>query len=234
MQLVQYHDLTKIKYKNAWDYQRNLQQKLLHKKLNISEKSQQSVLHHLLICEHNPVYTLGKSGDISNLIIDQRQMQTDGLEFFEINRGGDITFHGPGQLTIYPIFDLECFYEDVHKYVRNLEEVVIRTLASFNIVGVRNKGFTGVWIEDSIRSEKRKICALGVHISRWVSLHGLGFNVNTELKYFENMIPCGINEDGRSVTSMEKELGKKMDLGKVKEELLKNFITIFNLEILEL
>ena len=231
MQLVQYHDLGKISYKDAWDYQTIVHQKLLHKKLKFSGKDHKRQLHHLMICEHNPVYTLGKSGSIDNLLWNNTELDEKGIEYYPINRGGDITYHGPGQLTVYPIFDLEMFYRDVHRYVRELEEVVIRLLRDFEIEGKRNESYTGVWVETE-ENIKKKVCAIGVHISKWVSLHGLALNVDTNLKNFKGIIPCGINEEGREVTSMSELLNKKIELEEVKRKLKSHFKDVFTLNFI--
>lgn len=209
-------------YQEVWDFQKHLQQKLIaDKRANTIGRP-----NYLLLCEHAPVYTLGKSGKIDHLKLNEEQLQTGQMEFFKINRGGDITFHGPGQITGYPIFDLDHFYHDLHRYVRDLEEVVIRTLSDFGIIGGRIDDFTGVWIDmDSPR--KRKICAIGVHMSRWVSMHGFALNVNTDLQYFNNIIPCGIVDDDKSVTSISKELGKNVVPMEVKPILKKHFADVF-------
>jgi len=234
MQLVQYHDLGHISYQTAWDYQTIVQQKLLHNKLKFRQQGQKKTLHHLIICEHNPVYTLGKSGSMDNLLLSKEELVSGAIEFYPINRGGDITYHGPGQLTVYPIFDLECFKRDVHFYVRNIEQVVINTLAHFDIQGQRIKEFTGVWVDEAESSSKRKLCAIGIHLSRWVSLHGLALNVNTDLNYFDKIIPCGIDEQDKSVSSIQHELKKKIEISNVKQYLLDEFANIFELEYLKI
>ena len=187
--------------------------------------------HSILFCEHAHVYTLGKSGSEDHLLISPERREEQQIEYFKINRGGDITYHGPGQLTVYPIFDLDEFYHDLHKYVRDLEEVVILMLATYGIVGYREPDFTGVWIGPNDQFPlKRKICAIGVHMSRWVSLHGLALNVNTDLDMFDNIIPCGIQEEDKEVTSIERELGKKVDLQDAKLRLKSTFATVFGFE----
>lgn len=187
--------------------------------------------HSILFCEHSHVYTLGKSGSEDHLLISEERRSQESIEYFKINRGGDITYHGPGQLTVYPILDLDEFYHDLHKYVRDLEEVVIRMLSSYGIVGYREPDYTGVWIAaNDIHPRKRKICAIGVHMSRWVSLHGLALNVNTDLEMFNNIVPCGIQEDDKEVTSIERELGKKIDLQEVKYRLKATFAEVFGYE----
>ncbi|MFZ1705728.1 MAG: lipoyl(octanoyl) transferase LipB [Saprospiraceae bacterium] len=221
-------------YEEVWDYQTSLHQSLIDIKRGLTGhiKSEEiKVVHHLLLCQHNPVYTLGKSGSTSNLLSGEEVLKAQGVEFFKINRGGDITYHGPGQITGYPIFDLDYFYTDVHRYVRELEEVIIQVLKEYKIKGVRIPKYTGVWIEDNVvEGSFRKICAIGVHLSRWVTLHGFAFNVNTELSYFNQIIPCGIQENHLTVTSLENELGKKVDLKEVEEWLKLKFERIFNIE----
>jgi len=219
--IVNVQDLGRISYKQAWDYQTELQQEIIKQKRAGNEK----VENHLLFCEHNPVYTLGKSGSPDHLLMDIDK-QTE-FEYFKINRGGDITYHGPGQLTVYPIFDLEQFFTDVHRYVRSLEEVVIRTIDAFGIKGKRVEGFTGVWIDEEGMTVERKICAIGVHLSRWVSLHGLALNVNTDLSHFNHIVPCGIQEEGKDVTSMQHELQSPLVMDQVKQIIQKEFSTLF-------
>ncbi len=252
-QKVIYQNLGRISYSEAWDYQSQLQKQLIEKKLNARklqdsppaellgfkptetdstalEKSAFEQKHYLLFCEHNPVYTLGKSGSIDHLLLDEMGLAERGIEFFKINRGGDITYHGPGQITGYPIFDLDCFFTDVHKYVRYLEEAIIRTLADYGLEGMRIKEFTGVWLEGQGDKPKRKICAIGVHLSRWVTLHGFAFNVNTDLNYFKNIIPCGIEDEDKTVTSLAVELGKQIDVEEVKDKLKGHFAQLFGFE----
>jgi lipoyl(octanoyl) transferase len=187
---------------------------------------QPSTVNYLLLVEHPPVYTLGKSGHIENMLINDEEMKLNGIEFFKINRGGDITFHGPGQIVGYPILDLEKFYTDIGRYLRELEEVIILTLAEYGIKGERSKGETGVWIEPGIAGKERKICAMGVRCSRWITMHGFAFNINTDLSYFNNIIPCGIQD--KQVTSLEKELGRKINMEEVKEIMKKNFEKVFD------
>ena len=213
--LVKYNDLGKISYHDAWSLQTKVHKSLVERKRS-NTYSPSSSLHQLIICEHNPVYTLGKSGKKDHLLISDEDIIKEGFEFTKINRGGDITYHGPGQLTVYPIFDMESFFRDVHKYVRYLEEINIRVLAHYGLEGIRVEGFTGVWLEATANRPERKICAIGVHFSRWVSLHGFALNVNTDLSHFENIIPCGIVEDNKSVTSLQKELDRTIDLEEVK------------------
>ncbi len=231
---VHFEDLGLIDYKKAWDYQQELNKKLIERKRSY-EKEHGSLenyvgQHYLLICEHPPVFTLGKSGSASHLLLNETGLEKENISYYKINRGGDITYHGPGQLVVYPIFDLECFFRDVHKYVRSLEEVVIRTIKEYNLEGIRESGYTGVWLEKGENSEKHKICAIGVHLSRWVSLHGLAFNVNTQLEHFQHIIPCGIVDNNRMVTSLSKELGKKQEMELVKLKIKAHFATIFGFD----
>lgn len=186
--------------------------------------------HHLLFCEHPPVYTLGKSGDLSNVLLGESELAEKNIEFFRTNRGGDITFHGPGQIVGYPIFDLEKFTTDIGVYLRNIEEVMIRVLALYGLKGARSAGETGVWLDPDVKGKERKICAIGVRCSRWITMHGFALNVNTGLDYFSNIIPCGIPD--KQVTSLSKELGAVQDLGKVRAQLLSAFQDVFQIEIL--
>lgn len=186
--------------------------------------------HYLLFTEHPPVYTLGKSGNKNNVLMSDEELAANNISFFHINRGGDITFHGPGQIVGYPILDLEKFYTDIGRYLRNLEEVIILTLAEYGLKGDRSKGETGVWLDPNIPGMERKICAIGVRCSRWVTMHGFAFNVNTDLSYFNNIIPCGITN--KQVTSLSKELGRELDISEVKEKVKRNFEKIFEAEII--
>jgi lipoyl(octanoyl) transferase len=222
---VRFCNLGLIDYKEAWDLQEVLFNESIQKKIRIrnGEEDLQTV-NHLLFCEHPHVYTLGKSGSESNLLLNEIGLTENEATFYKINRGGDITYHGPGQLVAYPIFDLDYFFTDIHKYMRYLEEAVIQTLAHFGIWGGRVEGLTGVWIEgDSPRA--RKICAMGVKSSRWVTMHGIGFNVNADLSYFSHIIPCGI--DDKAVTSMQQELGYTLSMVEVssvlKQQLAEQF-----------
>jgi lipoyl(octanoyl) transferase len=187
--------------------------------------------HYLLFVEHPPVYTLGKSGKIEHVLINEEQRQQQGIEFFHTNRGGDITFHGPQQIVGYPIFDLEKFYTDIGRYLRELEEVIILTLEDYGIIAGRSPGETGVWIDATIKGKERKICAMGVRCSRWVTMHGFALNVNTDLNYFNHIIPCGIAD--KKVTSIKQELGMEVDIDEVKTKLKKNFSRVFNVSIEE-
>lgn len=229
MEKVIVKDLGKIGYQKAWDYQHELHAVLVAaKRANREISNPHSQQHHFLFCDHPPVYTLGKSGSKENLLLSDEEIQQKSIEFFKINRGGDITYHGPGQIVGYPIFDLDCFFTDVHKYVRYIEEAIILMLADFGIEGKRIKGYTGVWLDETKDLKKRKICAIGVHLSRWVTMHGFALNVNTDLTYFSHIIPCGIEDNDKEVTSMAKELGKEVDEQKVKERIVHYFAKLFN------
>lgn len=212
--LVHFQDLGLIDYKEAWDLQEKLFGETIALKIaRRNETSIDETQNYLLFCEHPHVYTLGKSGSEDHLLLDEAGLKQENAVFYKINRGGDITYHGPGQLVAYPIFDLDHFFTDIHKYMRYLEEAVIRTLAHYGIKGDRYSGFTGVWI-DPDGPNARKICAMGVKSSRWVTMHGIGFNVNSNLSYFSHIVPCGI--DDKAVTSMEHELGRPVDMDEVK------------------
>ncbi len=230
---VAFRDLGTIDYKKAWDIQEYFFSKAVAAKLKnraSPEVLREQASHILFFCEHPHVYTLGKSGSEKHLLINEQTLSSRGATFYRINRGGDITYHGPGQLVGYPIFDLDYFFTDIHKYMRLLEEVIIRTLDEYLIKAGRIKGLTGVWLDpDSPRA--RKICAFGIRCSRWVTMHGFSFNVNTDLSYFRDIIPCGIAD--KSVTSLSKELGTTVDIGEVKSKLKKYFSEIFEIEIVE-
>lgn len=237
-QIVRYQDLKNIRYQEAWDYQTRLHKELVDRKLanRQREKTGQPIdpqRHYLLFCEHPPVYTLGKSGSVDHLLLNEEQLEGAGFEFFKINRGGDITYHGPGQIVGYPIFDLDCFFTDVHRYVRYLEEAVIRTIREYGVQGDRIEGYTGVWLEASLHRPQRKICAIGVHLSRWVTMHGFAFNVNTQLSHFQNIIPCGIEDSDKDVTSLARELGRPVDLEEVKEKIKGHLAELFVFEFAE-
>ena len=228
---VQFRDLGMIDYKSAWD----LQEKLLFENVAAKTAARSTdrdmdplaipTVHHLLFCEHLPVYTLGKSGDLSHILISDNEMKERAIAFFHTNRGGDITFHGPGQVVGYPIMDLEKYYTDIGKYLRNLEEMMILVMSEYGLKGERSKGETGVWIDPGIKGRERKICAMGVRCSRWITMHGFAFNVNTDLEYFSHIIPCGIEH--KSVTSLQKELGRSMDMDEVREKLKHRFEEVF-------
>jgi lipoyl(octanoyl) transferase len=227
---VVFQDLGHIDYKQAWDYQEKLFDQIIAiKRQNRREETSLETQSYLLFCEHPHVYTLGKSGDEKNLLVNEEYLKSRGATFHKINRGGDITYHGPGQIVGYPILDLENFFTDIHKYLRFLEEAVILTLAEYGIESGRSDGETGVWLESGTENA-RKICALGVRSSRWVTMHGFAFNVNPDLDYFGNIIPCGIVD--KSVTSMEQELGKKVDIQEVRNKLKVHLATIFEMTLL--
>lgn len=223
---IVFQDLGKKDYKATWDYQESLFQKIVDTKIqNRKQETQIPTSNYFLFVEHPHVYTLGKSGDFSNLLLSEKQLEQKGATFYKINRGGDITYHGPGQIVGYPIIDLENFFPDIHKYLRLLEEAIILTLADYNIIGVRSEGETGVWLGVGTPFA-RKICAMGVRASRWVTMHGFALNVNADLGYFDNIIPCGIK--GKAVTSLNVELGvKKINEQEVKEKILKHFSSLF-------
>lgn len=221
-----FQDLGKMDYQSAWDYQEKLLQENVRRKSVAGNQEMDSpTQHYLLFVEHPPVYTLGKSGNKENVLMSDEELQANHIEFFHTNRGGDITFHGPEQIVGYPILDLEKFYTDIGKYLRNIEEVIILTMAEYGITGARSAGETGVWIEPGIPGKERKICAIGVRCSRWVTMHGFAFNVNTDLSYFNNIIPCGIVN--KQVTSLQKELGRALDMEEVKEKVKRNFEKVF-------
>jgi len=226
MNKVVLQDIGESRYKEVWDYQENLLQE------NVTTKTQaKRPVNYLLFTEHYPVYTLGKSGKAENVLINEEERLKKGIEYFHINRGGDITFHGPGQLVGYPIFDLDQFKTDLSWYLRSLEEVIILTIAEYGLKGERSKGETGVWIEPLVKGCERKICAMGIRCSRWVTMHGFAFNVNTDLSYFDHIIPCGIQ--GKKVTSLKKELGYSVSIIEVKEKVRKNFEKVFEVVIEE-
>ena len=230
---VQFIDLGLIEYQQSWDYQTELFNKNLEiKKQNrdLPTNFQLPTSNYLIFCEHPHVYTLGKSGDEKNLLIKKEDLHSIQATYYAINRGGDITYHGPGQLVVYPIIDLENFFTDIHKYMRLLEESVIQTLAEFKIASGRIKGLTGVWIDFENEKATRKICALGVKTSRWVTMHGLAFNVNVDLTYFKHIVPCGI--DDKAVTSLEKELEKSIDMAVVKSILKEKIVSLFGMTLL--
>ncbi|NBV30368.1 MAG: lipoyl(octanoyl) transferase LipB [Chitinophagaceae bacterium] len=221
---VLYSDLGLLEYQQAWDLQENILQQ------SIAQKAQGLVpAHHLLFVEHPPVYTLGKSGKREHVLIDEQEMQERQIAFFQTNRGGDITYHGPGQLVGYPIFDLEQFYRDIGRYLRELEEVIILTLQEYGLKGERSSGETGVWLDPGIPGRARKICAMGVRCSRWITMHGFALNISNDLSYFNHIIPCGIPD--KSVTSLQKELGVTLTVAEVKEKVLKKFEQVFGVEI---
>ncbi|MBO9631717.1 MAG: lipoyl(octanoyl) transferase LipB [Chitinophagaceae bacterium] len=229
---VIFEDLGNMRYQAAWDYQELLLKQKVEKKSKVyavptdMEEDTAPIPHHFLMVEHPAVYTLGKSGKMEHVLISEEDRQQKGIEFFKINRGGDITFHGPQQIVGYPILDLEQFYTDIGKYLRNLEEVIILTMAEYGLKGDRSPGETGVWLDPQDLSRARKICAMGIRCSRWVTMHGFAFNVNTDLDYFSYIVPCGI--ENKAVTSLEKELGYALPMEEVKEKVKKNFEKVFN------
>ncbi|HWY38795.1 MAG TPA: lipoyl(octanoyl) transferase LipB [Bacteroidia bacterium] len=228
---VVFEDVGLLDYKTCWDYQEKLQQEIVLQKTtnrDLTEPEQKPTGNYLLYAEHPHVYTLGKSGDESNLLVSAEFLKNINATYYKINRGGDITYHGPGQLVVYPILDLENFYTDIHKYLRMLEETVIQLLSGYGITAGRSTEETGVWL-DAGTDKARKICAIGVHCSRWVTKHGIGFNINTDLNYFNHIIPCGIV--GKAVTSMQKELGKPIDMQEVKTRFKTHFSAQFGCEI---
>ncbi|WP_228236100.1 lipoyl(octanoyl) transferase LipB [Allomuricauda sp. M10] len=228
--IVAVQDLGRKDYKETWDYQEALFKEVVDTKVkNRREGTNVETPNHFLYVEHPHVYTLGKSGDIDNLLVDEKVLAAKGATFYKINRGGDITYHGPGQIVGYPILDLDNFFTDIHKYLRFLEEMVILTLAEYGIKAERSQGETGVWL-DVGTPFARKICAMGIRASRWVTMHGFALNINADLGYFDMMIPCGIK--GKAVTSLNVELGKKeVDVEEVKTKLLKHFAALFEAEL---
>lgn len=256
---VLFRDLGQIEYRDAWDLQEKLLQENVAVKATLrnmqlaidngqpaivngqgtigngqlaidNEVNRPSTTNYLLFVEHPPVYTLGKSGAIENVLISEEERAAKGISFYNTNRGGDITFHGREQLVGYPILDLENFYTDIGKYLRNLEEVIIATMADYGLKGERSPGETGVWLDAALPGKERKICAMGIRCSRWITMHGFAFNVNTDLSYFDYIIPCGIQN--KQVTSMQKELGVTLNMNEVKERVKVNFEKVFNVELL--
>jgi lipoyl(octanoyl) transferase len=232
METIIFEDLGRMAYQPAWDYQESLLKENVRIKMEAREANNgaPATVHRLLFVEHPPVYTLGKSGHMENVLLDDAQMEEKGASFFRINRGGDITFHGPGQLVGYPILDLEKFRTDLGWYLRCLEEVGIRVLAEYGIEAGRSPGETGIWIDPEIKGRERKICAMGVRCSRWVTMHGFALNVNNDLSWFGDIVPCGI--PNKQVTSMQKELGRPMDLDEVKQRWKDRFEEVFGVKIL--
>ena len=240
MQKVVFQDLGRMDYQAAWDYQEGLLRENVRVKTEARERAaavagggEEGILpgttHYLLFVEHPPVYTLGKSGHMENVLLDDGAMEEKGVEFFRTNRGGDITFHGPGQLVGYPILDLERFRTDLGWYLRSLEEVGIRVLAEYGIGGDRSAGETGIWIQPGIRGRERKICAMGVRCSRWITMHGFALNINTDLSWFGNIVPCGIPD--KQVTSLERELGRRVDAEEVKARWKNQFEAVFDVTL---
>lgn len=228
---VVFKDLGFVDYQKAWDFQEDLFKEIIDIKVgnrNLAEEAQLLTPNYLLFCHHPHVYTIGKSGKEDNLLVTEEDLTALNASYYKINRGGDITYHGPGQIVGYPIFDLDNFFTDIHKYLRLLEEAVINTLREFGIEGGRIAGLTGVWI-DSEKTNPRKICAMGVRSSRWVTMHGFALNVNTDLSYFGNIVPCGIGD--KQVTSMQVELGNEVNIKEVQNSLLKNLSSLFEFNL---
>jgi lipoyl(octanoyl) transferase len=230
---VELEDLGLIDYKQCWDYQTKLFDATVQLKIQNRKFPDNSIStkNHLIFCEHPHVYTLGKSGDLKNLLIDGQKRKEKNISFYKINRGGDITYHGPGQLVVYPILDLDYFFSDIHKYLRLLEETVILTLQDYGVFGQRLEGFTGVWVDDK-KETPRKICAIGVKCSRWVTMHGIGFNINSNLDYFKHIVPCGIED--KSVTSLQKETNQEIDMEELKLRFKKNFKNLFGINWIDM
>jgi len=241
-QSVIFSDLGRMGYQETWDLQEDLLRQNVEAKIRKrnasavpvinaggSDDSENETAHYFLMVEHPPVLTLGKSGHMENILLSAAELKNRGIEFYNTNRGGDITFHGPGQIVGYPILDLEKYYTDIGRYLRNLEDIIILTLAEYGLKGERSPGETGVWLDSTVAGSERKICAMGVRCSRWVTMHGFAFNVNTNLEYFEHIIPCGIRH--KTVTSLQKELGFELSLEEVKEKVKANFEKVFNCEL---
>lgn len=230
---IQFEHLGLVDYKEAWDYQDKLFTATLDLKVQNRKAeagAEVKTPNYLLFCQHPHVYTLGKSGHEDHLLLNQEGLQAKGATYYKINRGGDITYHGPGQIVGYPILDLENYFTDIHKYLRFLEEAIILTLADYGIVAGRIERLTGVWIDHVEQHNPRKICAMGVKCSRWVTMHGFAFNINTDLDYFNNIVPCGISD--KAVTSLAKELGREVPLAEVEEKLLKHLSSLFGATII--
>lgn len=228
MNTVYYRELGEIEYGDAWTLQEDIMREGLEiksRRFKQEASDEEVIRHHLLFCEHPHVYTLGKSGAMENLLASDQRLKDLNVSFYKTNRGGDITYHGPGQMVVYPILDLEQFFTDLGKYMRYLEETVIRTLSAFGIESGRLAGSTGVWLDADVPGKARKICALGVKCSRWMTIHGLALNINSDLNFFNYIVPCGITDKG--VTSMQAELGSTVDADAVKREFSKQFEIVF-------
>ena len=222
---VHYTNLGLVDYKEAWDLQESLFAETIALKIaRRNGETEEPTKNRILFCEHPHVYTLGKSGNENHFLLNEKTLSLYHATYYKINRGGDITYHGPGQLVVYPILDLDYFFSDIHKYLRFLEEAVIQTIAEYGVIGERMDGLTGVWIEPNTPRE-RKICAFGVKCSRWVTMHGIGFNINTDLTYFNHIIPCGIED--KSVTSLQKELGRPVDFEEISSILKEKLASLF-------
>ena len=225
-------DLGVLSYKDSWEHQKTIFDNIISQKIkNRTLKKKNKTDNYLLIVEHKPIFTIGKSGDTSNLLLNKKQLKSKNIEFKKINRGGDITFHGSGQVVGYPILDLDNFFTDIGQYLRTLEEVIISAIGFFGLKGYRINGETGVWVKDKLNSDK-KICAFGIKASRWVTMHGFALNVNTDLKYFDYIVPCGISDKG--VTSLEETLNKKITTKMVKQKIYENFARLFNAELMHI
>jgi lipoyl(octanoyl) transferase len=230
LQIASFRDLGMMPYEEAWQLQTEIHEQLkLGKKAFGWDKAPEPPVHQLLFVEHPPVYTIGKSGSLDHLLLSEQELTSKGIVLHHINRGGDITFHGPGQIVGYPIFDLDWFFHDVKKYVWSLEESVIRALADYELNGCRYEGYTGVWLKPTSTLPWRKICAIGVHVSRWVTLHGFAFNVNTDLSHFAGIVPCGIASGAHEVTSLAAELGAPLPMEEVKFSLRQNLAKVFGI-----
>ncbi|CAN5841602.1 lipoyl(octanoyl) transferase LipB [soil metagenome] len=228
MNKIRYHDIGLIDYKQCWDLQETYFNSITVQKIanrDLAAEQQIPTQSHLIFCEHPHVFTLGKSGDEQHLLADDSQLKALNATYYKINRGGDITYHGPGQLVGYPILDLDNFFTDIHRYLRVLEEIIILTIAEYGLKGDRYPGYTGVWLDPADPLKARKICAMGVRASRWVTMHGWALNVNADLSYFSKIVPCGITD--KAVTSISKELGHDVDMEEVKEKLKKHFAAQF-------
>ncbi|MBL7983801.1 MAG: lipoyl(octanoyl) transferase LipB [Flavobacteriales bacterium] len=233
MRQVHFEDLGPIDYADAWAYQTKLFQATIDRKIgnrNAGADQQLATQDHLLFCEHPHVYTLGKSGKQSHLLLNEEGLREKGVQFFPIDRGGDITYHGPGQIVGYPIFDLDHHFTDIHRFLRTLEEAIIGTLEGYGVKAGRIEGLTGVWLDWNEPLKARKICAFGIRASRWVTMHGFAFNVNTDLSFFGNIVPCGITDKG--VTSLAQELGRAVDINEVKQRLRIELANLFDVELI--
>lgn len=233
MNQVIFTDLGRMDYKQAWDFQENIFNQTVKTKIHnrVVGAVLQPITHHLLFCEHNPVITLGKNANANNVLLSESVLQKRNIAMFPINRGGDVTFHGPGQIVGYPILDLDTFYTDIGRYLREIEEVIIRTIAEYGVTGERLPGVTGVWLDADSPFRARKICAIGIRCSRWVTMHGFAFNVNTDLSYFETIIPCGLND--KQVTSLAKEIGQEVPMEEVKDKVKFHFEKVFQCKLID-
>jgi lipoyl(octanoyl) transferase len=234
MNAVRFRDLGRIDYKEAWDLQKELLEGTIERKTFNRKKPEEEGVEtedHLIFCEHPPVYTLGKSGSREHILISDQEMEERGIGFYHIDRGGDITYHGPGQLVAYPVIDLDHYFTDIGRYLRTLEEAVIRTLRAYGIEGERSEGATGVWLNTQDPVKARKICAMGVKCSRWVTMHGIALNVNNDLSYFDHIVPCGIPDKG--VTSIREEVGKEVSMDEVKRLLKREMGELFGMTFID-